>query len=209
MDCKKGKITDSPKKLKSSKSHSSKKRVELPSVKDNNFITFYPVPTTNHSTADLKDSVEPTMQKKRKLPPTVEPLSKKGRHDNPSKNSSEKSSQSERGKIFSNKEIMDVCRCDQCDFISIEMSDLIEHKQEVHALNGKPVILAPCDYNPAVHNDIEYKCTLCGLSDFQLSVIRHHITKQHGGKLETCERVTHRKGANGFKLLVESVKVYR
>ena len=110
---------------------------------------------------------------------------------------------------WSNKTIEDVCRCDMCDFISIEMDDLIEHKKEVHAVKKLAPRLAPCEYEPVVDPNIEYKCTLCGLSDNKMRVIRRHITEIHGAKLRTCERVTHTRGIEGFSLRVETVRVYR
>lgn len=110
---------------------------------------------------------------------------------------------------WSNKTIKDVCRCDMCDFISIEMDDLIEHKKETHAVRTKAPPLAHCEFDPPVNPDVEYKCTLCGLSDTKLRSIRDHITSEHHSKLRTCERVTHSRNSHGFSLLVETVKVYR
>lgn len=110
---------------------------------------------------------------------------------------------------WSNKTIEDVCRCDLCDFISIEMDDLIEHKKEVHAVRKLTPRLAACEYDPVFNPDVEYKCTLCGLSDNKLRVIRRHISEAHQAKLRTCERVTHTRGVEGFSLCVETVQVYR
>lgn len=230
---------DSIKKSKSSKLLSNKTKSSV--IDENNFITFYPVPTTvSHqstntklpSTAAVNGSSKnsgihessrletasshgmkaATTKKRRHSCPITEPALKKSKHDDNQPQNTLSSDTATYHKFtngFNNKEISDVCRCDQCDFISIEMSDLREHKLEVHAVKDTSAVLAPCDYNPAVHNDIEYKCTLCGHCDSQLAVIRQHITCQHDGKLQTCERVTHRKSDTGFNLLVESIKVYK
>ena len=105
--------------------------------------------------------------------------------------------------------ITDVLRCDACDFICLEHSDLLEHKHEIHAVKNMIPSLAPCDYDPAVDQNVQYKCTLCGLADDRLRHIRTHITSHHDGKLKSCERVTHTRSETGFSLLVESVKVYK
>lgn len=109
---------------------------------------------------------------------------------------------------WSNETITDVCRCDKCDFISIEMSDLKEHKKEMHAAKDKPPTLAPCEYDPPADPNVQFKCTLCGYSDELLRRIRQHINVKHDGKLLSCERVTHKRVDKKFSLVVESVWVY-
>lgn len=196
-----------PSKPKSSGKHKSKSRdktcVSNATANDMGLI-FYPTPSMSqqrkrsHSTNDCAITKVSKLDDRPKLMKQKSELYPSPTTEQQSPSASPK---------FSNKNIHDVCRCDLCDFISIEMEDLVEHKKEAHATQLP--VLAECDYDPKVDNSVEYKCTLCGLSDLQLSVIRQHITETHEGRLRICERVTHRRGASGFKLVVESVRVYR